>query len=194
MSTSYVCFSFSVDVQPTVDLQAVSGGQEESGEGEDDSVGNLPCESRRLTVAYHMERYCCLLFFVAPSCGESEDVKLGEGVSEGVRLGEGEGVTAQDEPMDVTSQTRRTAGKRMEKCEEGERARVEKCEEGERARVEKCEEGERGRVEKCGEGESGEVWGGREWRSEEGERERVEKCEEGERERVKCGEGESGEV
>ena len=53
-----------------------------------------------------MERYCCLLFFVAPSCGESEDVKLGEGVSEGVRLGEGEGVTAQDEPMDVTSQTR----------------------------------------------------------------------------------------
>ena len=109
MSTSYVCFPFSVDVQPTVDLQAVSGGQEESGGGEegvvgegkeDDSVGNLPCESRRLTVAYHMERYCCLLFFVAPSCGESEDVKLGEGE------GEGEGVTAQDEPMDVTSQTR----------------------------------------------------------------------------------------
>ena len=115
MSTSYVCFPFSVDVQPTVDLQAVSGGQEESGGGEeavvgegkeDDSVGNLPCESRRLTVAYHMERYCCLLFFVAPSCGESEDVKLGEGESEGVRLGEGEGMTAQDEPMDVTSQTR----------------------------------------------------------------------------------------
>ena len=110
MSTSYVCFPFSVDVQPTVDLQAVSGGQEESGGGEeavvgegkeDDSVGNLPCESRRLTVAYHMERYCCLLFFVAPSCGESEDVKLGEGESEGVRLDEGEGVTAQDEPMDL---------------------------------------------------------------------------------------------
>ena len=107
MSNSYVCFPFSVDVQPTVDLQAVSGGQEESGgveegmvgegkeegvvgEGkEDDSVGNLPSESRQLTVACHMGCYCCLLFFVAPSCGESE----------GVKLGEGESVTAQDEPI-----------------------------------------------------------------------------------------------
>ena len=85
---------------------------------------------------------------------------------------------------------RRTAGKSVEKCEEGERERVEKCEEGERGRVEKCEEEERDRVEKCEEGERGRVE-----KCEEGERGRVEKCEEGERERVeKCGEGEGGEV
>ena len=161
MSTSYVCFSFSVDVQPTVDLQAVSGGQEESGEGkEDDSVGNLPCESRRLTVACHMERYCCLLFFVAPTCGESEDVKLGEG--------ESEGVTAQDEPMDVTSQTRDEQQVRGWRCvrrgeEEGGEVWGGREEEGGEVWGEREEEGREvwgGREE-----EGREVWGGREWRS-----------------------------
>ena len=48
------------------------------GDGKEDNfvVGNLPSESRRSTVACHMGLYCCWLFSIAPSCGESEGVRL----------------------------------------------------------------------------------------------------------------------